>query len=84
MAVKSARPEQKADDAIRLRTIKEQGSKEKPGCLTTQVRINNKVEVASKDGWICLWVAGREVRIGPLSPEQAEKLSEDLGYDAVR
>lgn len=49
----------------------------------TEVRIRDNVEVASIDGYLCFWTAGREVRVGPLSPEQAEKLAEDLGYDAV-
>jgi hypothetical protein len=55
----------------------------KTGCRVTQVRIGPQVEVATRDGWICFWVAGREVRIGPVTPEQAESLVEDLEYDAV-
>ena len=49
----------------------------------TRIRINSTVDVGTVDGWICFWVAGREVKIGPVTPDQAEKLSEDLGYDAV-
>jgi len=49
----------------------------------TEIRIRADVEVATIDGYICFWTAGREVRIGPVTPEQAEKLSDDLGYDAV-
>jgi hypothetical protein len=52
-------------------------------CRVTKVRINSKVEVGTRGRWLCFWTAGREVRIGPLTPSQAEKLSEDLGYDAV-
>jgi hypothetical protein len=49
-----------------------------------RVRVGPDVEVATIDRWIHLWdAAGNEVRIGPLTAEQAEKLSEDLGYDAV-
>ena len=33
--------------------------------------------------WLIFWTAGREVRIGPLTRDQAEKLAEDLSYDAV-
>jgi len=49
----------------------------------TDIRIGKNVEVATIDRYLCFWIEGREVRVGPLSPEQAEKLSEDLGYDAV-
>jgi hypothetical protein len=49
----------------------------------THIHIRDNVEVATIDGFIRFWVAGREVRIGPLTPEQAERLCEDLGYDAV-
>jgi len=55
----------------------------KTGVVLTTIRLNGEVEAASVDGWLCFWVAGREVRVGPLTPDQAEKLSEDLGYDAV-
>jgi hypothetical protein len=55
----------------------------KPEGRITQIRISGAIDVAARDHWICLWTAGREVRIGPLTPEQAEKLSEDLGYEAV-
>jgi hypothetical protein len=47
------------------------------------VRITKDVEVGTLDGYLRFWVAGREVRVGPLTPEQAEKLADDLGYDAV-
>jgi hypothetical protein len=56
----------------------------KTGCHVTCVRIDDAVEVGTRDGWVCFWVAGREVRIGPLSADQAEKLAEDLEYEAVR
>jgi hypothetical protein len=49
----------------------------------TEIRIRDNVEVATIDGFLCFWVAGREVRIGPVTPQQAEALSDDLGYDAV-
>ena len=62
---------------IQTRTVKE------IGCEVTRVRINGRVEVGTRDGWLCFWTAGREVRVGPLTPEQAEKLAEDLGYDAL-
>ncbi len=54
-----------------------------PGCRVTRIKINHRVDVGTIDGYLCFWTAGREIRIGPLTPEQAEKLSEDLGYDAV-
>jgi hypothetical protein len=56
----------------------------KTGCHVTSVRIDDAVEVGTRDGWVCFWVAGREVRIGPISADQAEKLAEDLEYEAVR
>lgn len=49
----------------------------------TDIRISGDVEVGTLDGYLRFWVAGREIRIGPLTPEQAEKLADDLGYDAV-
>ncbi len=49
----------------------------------THIRIRDNVEVATIDGYLRFWIAGREVRIGPLTPDQAERLCEDLGYDAV-
>jgi hypothetical protein len=49
----------------------------------TDIRITSDVEVGTLDGYLRFWTAGREIRIGPLTPDQAEKLSEDLGYDAV-
>ena len=63
--------------ALRMKTVEE------PGVLVTRIRLDEQVEVGTIDGWLCFWTAGREFRVGPLSPEQAEKLSEDLGYDAV-
>jgi hypothetical protein len=50
----------------------------------TEIRIRDSVEVATIDGYLSFWTDGREVRVGPLTPDQAEKLCEDLGYDAVR
>lgn len=67
---------------LRRATLQAKSRREK-GCQVTRVRIDETVEVATRDRWLCFWVAGREVRIGPLTPDQAEKLSEDLGYDAV-
>ena len=58
-------------------------AEKKTGCQVTSVRLNGEVEVGTRDGWLCFWLAGREVRIGPLTPEQAEKLAEDLEYEAV-
>jgi len=55
----------------------------KTRCQVTDVRITGAVEVGTRDGWLCFWVAGREVRIGPLTTDQAEKLAEDLEYEAV-
>jgi hypothetical protein len=52
-------------------------------CRVTLVRVDDEVEVGTRDGWLCFWVAGREVRVGPLSADQAEKLAEDLEYEAV-
>lgn len=49
----------------------------------TLVRITPKVSVATIDRWIHVWDGKQEVRVGPLTPDQAEKLAEDLGYDAL-
>jgi hypothetical protein len=59
-------------------------TEKKTGCQVTCVRIDDEVEVGTRDGWLCFWVAGREVRVGPLSADQAEKLAEDLEYEAVQ
>jgi hypothetical protein len=67
----------KARNALRVRKAKE------PGCEVLKVRLSGDIEVATRDGWLCFWTAGREVRVGPLTKDQAEKLCEDLGYDAV-
>ena len=76
MAVKLAR-------ALRDRAIIQTRTVQETACEVTRVRINGPVEVGTRDGWLCFWTAGREVRVGPLTPEQAEKLFEDLGYDAL-
>ncbi len=65
--------------AIRVKTYLDEGS----DTHVTDIRIRGNVEAATIDGYLCFWVAGREVRIGPLTPDQAEGLCEDLGYDAV-
>jgi len=65
--------------AIRVKTY----LKAEDDTHVTDVRIRRNVEVATIDGYLCFWVAGREVRVGPLTPDQAERLCEDLVYDAV-
>jgi hypothetical protein len=67
----------KARRDLRTKTVDE------PGCEVVRIQISGHVEVGTRDGWLRFWTAGREVRIGPLSPQQAEDLAEDLGYDAV-
>jgi hypothetical protein len=67
----------KAAAAVRVR------NRQEPGCRITRIHISDEVEVATRDGCLCFWVAGREVCIGPLTPVQAETLAEDLVYDAV-
>ena len=52
-------------------------------CQVTRVRIGSRVEVGTLDRCLIFWTAGREIRVGPLTRDQAEKLAEDLGYDAV-
>ena len=69
--------------ALRDRAVIQTRTLEETGCEVTRVRINGRVEVGTRDGWLCFWTAGREVRVGPLTPDQAEKLAEDLGYDAL-
>jgi hypothetical protein len=75
MAKKSA----KEKVAIRVKAFFDEST----ATHVTEVRIRGNVEVATIDGYLSFWTAGREVRIGPVTPEQAEKLCEDLGYDAV-
>ncbi|MBY0528368.1 MAG: hypothetical protein K2R98_33565 [Gemmataceae bacterium] len=53
------------------------------GCHMTTVKIHGSVEIGVTDSWLYFWVAGQEVRIGPLTADQAEKLSEDLAYDSL-
>ena len=65
--------------AIRVKTFLDEDTM----THVTDIRIGDNVEVATIDGCMCFWIEGREIRIGPLTPEQAEKLSEDLGYDAA-
>jgi len=74
-AAKSAR----VKSAIRIR----QTFNETFTTHTTEIRITPLVDVGTIDGFLSFWTEGREVRIGPLTPDQAEKLAEDLGYDAV-
>ena len=81
-ATKSAR----VKAAIRVRTGVHEAFKNNTADIDTDItdiRITGDVEVGTRDGYLRFWTAGREIRIGPLTPEQAEKLSEDLGYDAV-
>jgi hypothetical protein len=52
-------------------------------CRVTRVRVNGRVDVGTLDRWLIFWTAGREVRVGPLTRDQAEKLAEDLVYDAI-
>jgi hypothetical protein len=77
MGVKAAKEREK-EGAIRVRT------QDETGCRVTTIHINGAVEVGTRNGWLCFWTAGREVRVGPFTPEQAEKLSDDLGYEAVK
>jgi hypothetical protein len=50
----------------------------------TRIEISEHVGIATEDRWIHLWdTHGREVRIRPLTVEQAEALAEDLGYDSL-
>ncbi len=53
------------------------------GVKVVRVALHPGADVCSEGGCIVIWGAGLEVRVGPLTPEQAEQLSDDLGYDAV-
>ncbi len=77
--MKTATKSAKVKAAIRVRQLHD----EQFDTHTTDIRVTPEVTVGTLDGYVCFWVDGRAVRVGPLSPEQAEKLSEDLGYDAV-
>lgn len=61
----------------------QQKAGDEPGCRVTKFRINAEVDVGTRNGWICFWTAGHEVQIGPLTAEQAQKLADDLAYDAA-
>lgn len=65
--------------AIRIRTRMEFDN----STSATEVLIRPNVEVAVREGFLCFWTDGREVRVGPLTADQAEKLADDLGYAAV-
>jgi hypothetical protein len=65
--------------AIRIKTFFD----EEMSTHVTDIRIRDSAEVATIDGYLHIWTSGREVKIGPLTAEQAEKLCEDLGYDAI-
>jgi len=84
--MRTAKKSAKVKVAIRIRTRGHErfdyGASDLATDLT-DVRITRDVEVGTLDGYLRFWVAGREVRVGPLSPEQAQKLADDLGYDAV-
>ena len=84
--MRTAKKSAKVKTAIRVRAHAherfENGERDADTDLL-DVRITGDVEVGTLDGYLRFWVAGREVRIGPLTPKQAEKLTEDLGYDAV-
>lgn len=67
----------KKKEVLRIRFEKEED------WLTTHIGIDQNVEVASEEGYLCFWISGREVKLGPLSKEQAGKLAEDLAYEAV-
>jgi hypothetical protein len=77
--MKTAAKSAKVKTAIRIR----QTLDETFNTHTTTICITPVVDVGTIDGYLCFWTQGREVRIGPLTPDQAEKLAEDLGYDAV-
>jgi hypothetical protein len=81
MAVESKKLQESVQSlrALRVRTRMHEEDK----TLVTRVRLSAEVQVAVIDGCISLWTAGREVRIGPLTTEQAQQLCEDLGYEAV-
>ena len=84
--MRTAKKSAKVKAAIRVRARAHEPFENKTDDLDTDltdIRITRDVEVGSVDGYLRFWTAGREIRIGPLTPEQAEKLSEDLGYDAV-
>ena len=74
-AVKSA----KVKAAIRVKAAHDENF----NTHVTDIRVSPAVEVGTIDGYLCFWTQGREIRIGPLTPDQAEKLAEDLGYEAV-
>ena len=84
--MRTAKKSARVKAAIRIRTRSHErydNGEEDLATDLTDVRITKNVEVGTLDGYLRFWVAGREVRIGPLSPEQAEKLADDLSYDAV-
>lgn len=79
MSVKARKKRKKKSTPPRLLRV---SFLKEEGCLVTSIRIDEHIDVRAEDRSLCFWCEGREVR-GPLSKEQCEKLSEDLGYDAV-
>jgi hypothetical protein len=67
----------RTDRTFRVRFLKE------TACRVIRVRLGKNVEVRTEDRWLSFWTAGQEVRVGPLTADQCEKLAEDLAYEAI-
>ncbi len=49
----------------------------------TRIHLHEGAEVTTEGGWLVAFDGVQEVRVGPLTPEQAEKLADDLAYEAI-
>ncbi len=63
-------------------TIRVQETQHEDGRVV-RVCLHPGAEVTTEDRHLVMFDGTLEVRVGPLTPEQALKLSEDLGYEAV-
>ncbi len=72
----TARPP-KPKQAIRVQQTEQEDGR------VVRVHLHPGAEVTAEGGWLVLFDQAQEVRVGPLTSEDAGKLSEDLGYDAL-
>ncbi len=67
----------KPKQSIRIQETEQEDGK------VVRIHLHPGAEVTTEGGWLVAFDGTQEVRVGPLTPEQALKLSEDLGYVAV-
>jgi hypothetical protein len=72
-----------AADAAVITVEEKPADDQTAGTMLTVIGVTENVEVGVFDKWIHVWDGKREVRLGPLTADQAEQLSDDLGYEAT-